>query len=62
MQEVYLSIREVSERLRVDYQVIRLLVSSGQLKATRVGKQWRITESDLKAYLNINKNDQGAGR
>lgn len=54
MKTNYLSIREVAKKLRVDYSVIRILVLGGKLKATKIGKQYRIAEEDLDDYMNIN--------
>jgi excisionase family DNA binding protein len=49
--EKYMSIEEVAELLGVTYQLIYRLVRSGDLSAARVGKLYRITPSDLDAYL-----------
>jgi len=49
--EEYYSIREVANQLRVDYQVIRVLILDGHMKAVKVGKQWRISQANLDRYL-----------
>lgn len=54
MNTEYMSIREVAKKLRVDYQVIRVLVIGGKIKASKIGKQYRILESDLDEFLRIN--------
>jgi excisionase family DNA binding protein len=46
-----LTVKEIASFWRVDYQVIRSLVYSGQLPAFKVGKQWRVTKVSLNNYL-----------
>ncbi len=46
-----LTIREVAEYLRVDPKTVRRLIEDGELAAHKIGRQWRISESDLKKYL-----------
>jgi len=45
------TIQEVAEILRFHPQTIYKLVRSGELKATRFRKEWRIVGKDLVAYL-----------
>ena len=47
----FLSVPGIAERLDVAYATARLLVLSGAIPAPRVGRQFRIAESDLDAYL-----------
>ena len=46
-----LTIHEVAEFLRIDPKSVRRLVKSKQLAAYKVGRQWRIAERDLWAFL-----------
>ena len=46
-----LTIKEVAEYLRVDPKTVRRLIEDGELAAHKIGRQWRISESDLKKYL-----------
>ena len=46
-----LTIREVAEYLRVDPKTVRRLIEDGEMAAHKIGRQWRISESDLKKYL-----------
>ncbi len=46
-----LTIHEVAEFLRIDPKTARLLVKSKQLAASKVGRQWRVAEEDLWAFL-----------
>lgn len=42
---------EVAERLRVTRRSIYEWLKSGRLKGLRAGQYWRVTESDLLAFL-----------
>lgn len=46
-----LTIHDVADFLRIDPKTVRRLVESNQLTAYKVGRQWRITERDLWAFL-----------
>lgn len=46
-----LTVNEVAEILRVSNMTVYRLVKSGQIPAIRVGKNYRIKESDVNAYL-----------
>ncbi len=46
-----LTIHEVAEFLRIDPKSVRRLVKSKQLAAYKVGRQWRVAERDLWAFL-----------
>lgn len=47
----YLSIKEVAERLSVCERTIRRAIKSGELRASMAGRQYRISEDDLRDYL-----------
>jgi len=47
-QELY-SVEQVAERLGLHVRTVRNYVRDGRLKAVRIGKQYRITRSDLEA-------------
>ena len=47
-----LTVREVAATMRVSNMTVYRLIKSGQLAALRVGKNYRIRESDMNAYLN----------
>jgi PTS system nitrogen regulatory IIA component len=44
-------IEEVSELLRVSVYTVRRWIKEGDLPAYKVGRGWRISESDLDAWL-----------
>ena len=46
-----LTIKEVAEYLRVDPKTVRRRIDDGDLAAHKVGRPWRIAESDLRKYL-----------
>jgi excisionase family DNA binding protein len=46
-----LSLEEVAYRLNVSVQTVRRLIDSGQLKGVKVGRQWRVRQEDLDAYI-----------
>lgn len=46
-----LKLSEVAERLRVTRGMVHAMIKRRELPALRVGKLWRVRESDLEAYL-----------
>jgi len=46
-----LTVGEVAETMRVSNMTVYRLIKSGQLAAIRVGKNYRIRESDVDRYL-----------
>ena len=46
----YLTVEEVAAYLRVSEATVRKLIESGELKATRVGRQYRISRESLQDY------------
>lgn len=49
--EKMLTPQEVAQRLRVTPQTVRNWIREGKIKAVRVGRPWRIPESELRAIL-----------
>lgn len=49
------TIPQVAERLQVDDKTVRRLIKGGVLKAYRLGRQLRISDDDLLAFLNRNR-------
>lgn len=47
-----LTVREVAITMRVSNMTVYRLIKSGQLGAVRVGKNYRVRESDVDRYLN----------
>lgn len=46
-----LTVSEVADLMRVSNMTVYRLIKSGQLKAIRVGKNYRIRESEVDRYL-----------
>ena len=49
--ERLMTVSEVAELMRVSNMTVYRLIKSGQLSALRVGKNYRIRESDVNRYL-----------
>lgn len=54
--EAALSVMQVARRLNVSERTARKVIASGDLRAHRVGRQLRVFEADLQAYLARNTN------
>ena len=46
-----LTASEACERLRVSDKTLRKLLVSGDLRARKVGREWRITQEAIEEYL-----------
>ena len=51
-EERLLTIPEVADRLRVNQKTVRRWIDMGELAAYKLGRQWRISERDLRNFLN----------
>ncbi len=51
----YLSVEDIAHKFNLNYETVRRWLSGGQLKGYKVGKMWRIKESDLADYLDPKK-------
>jgi excisionase family DNA binding protein len=47
----FLTVLEVADQLRVSTMTVYRLIKSGELRAARVGKSYRLREEDIDAYL-----------
>ena len=47
----FLTPQEVSDFLRVSVYTVRRWIKQGELPAYKVGRGWRISETDLSAWL-----------
>ena len=57
----YMTVEEVADLLGVNYQLIYRLVRSGELPAIRLGRIYRIEQSDLDDYLQQARTAPAAG-
>ncbi len=46
-----LTVAEVADTLRVSSMTVYRMIKSGELRAIRVGKNYRVRESDVNRYL-----------
>ena len=51
-----LTVLQVAEYLQVSDKTVRRLIANGQLTASKVGGSWRVKETDIEKYLDINSN------
>ena len=47
----FLTLEEVAKRLRVSTRTVVRLLSSGKLRANKIGSQWRISVDDYNEYV-----------
>ena len=47
----YMTVREVSDKIRVDKNTIRIWIREGKLKAVKAGERWKISETSLDNFL-----------
>jgi excisionase family DNA binding protein len=50
MREVY-TVRDVAQRLHLTTETVRDYLQDGKLKGFKVGKQWRVREQELEAFI-----------
>jgi excisionase family DNA binding protein len=50
MEQDFYTIAEVAKRLKLHVKTVLLYVRDGRLKATRIGKQYRVAHGDLEAF------------
>jgi excisionase family DNA binding protein len=58
----YLTANEVAERLKVHPKTVLGWIRSGELKAVRVGKSWRLLEPDVLAFIEASTEAERAER
>lgn len=59
-KEIFYTIYQVADLLGMHHKTIRNFIAEGKLGATKVGKQWRISDSDLSAFMEKdNKKSEG---
>jgi len=50
-QDRFLTVREVADLMRVSTMTVYRLIRQGDLRATRVGRSYRLRESEVELYL-----------
>ncbi|GAA2253411.1 MULTISPECIES: helix-turn-helix domain-containing protein [Kitasatospora] len=53
VRQLYYSVEQVADLLGLHVRTVRGYVREGRLKATRVGRQYRITREDLEAFTGV---------
>lgn len=51
-----LTIHDVAANLNVDERTVRELIRKNELRAIKIGKEWRVTEGDLESYVDGHAN------
>ena len=62
LEESYLTVAEVAERLKLNQQTVRNWIEQGSLPALRVGRRVRIKRSDFQRVLDEAYSAGGAAR
>lgn len=50
MENMY-TVKEVSNMLKLHIETIRRNIYKGEIKAVKIGREWRISESELKRIM-----------
>lgn len=51
-----LTIHEVAGLLKVKESTVRTWIKAGELRAVKFGREWRVVQKDLEAYVNEHAN------
>lgn len=51
-----MTIHDVAASLNVDERTVRELIRKNELRAIKIGKEWRVTPDDLDAYVDGHAN------
>ena len=54
-KEKYLTPEEISVQYNVKADTIRKWIRQGKIRAAKLGRVWRISESDLRDFIRFNK-------
>ena len=57
-----MTISEVAALLRVDAETVETLIEDGRLPAVKVGQDWRISRTNVIAFINAGDNAAGKER
>lgn len=56
MSSKFYTVKELSDLFKVSVKTIRDTITSGELEAYKVGREWRVSEEAVQMYLDKNKN------
>jgi excisionase family DNA binding protein len=51
MEDGFYTVEDVAKRLRVTAKTVRTWISQRRLTAFRVGREWRLREVDVQAFI-----------
>jgi len=57
MTETFLSLQEVAEKFNLKKTTVWTWVQQKRIKASKIGKSWRVKESDLIDFIKAGAND-----
>lgn len=49
------TVKEVAIILKVTYRTVWNYIKAGKLKAGKIGREWKVTETDLREFVNSSK-------
>jgi len=52
---MYLTVSDIADRLKVSPNLVRQWINEGRLRATRPGKEYRVSEEDLQAFTSASE-------
>lgn len=56
MDTRYYTLTEIADRLQVSWRTVQRWVKRGELKAHKLGTEWRVSESDMGRFLEERRN------
>ncbi len=59
MHEEVFTVKEIAERLKVTQRTVREWIRRGELTAMKFGKEYRVRESSLQAFIDRKESHQG---
>ena len=51
MEQSLITTREIASRLKLNVEVVRRKLRNGDIKATKVGRLWRVSDEELQKYI-----------
>jgi excisionase family DNA binding protein len=57
MQKDYYTVEQISEMLDIHPKTIQRYIREGKLRATKIGKSWRVTGHDISVFMESNRNE-----
>jgi excisionase family DNA binding protein len=58
VEENYYTLKEIAERLKVNYRTVYRWVHAGKLPGYKFGSDWRVKGSDLDAFIESRRSDK----